>query len=331
MNRKGGNILKIAVPKGSLENDIKDLFNEAGLKLKFSSSRDYRPSVDDKEVYVKMLRPQEIPSYLLAESDFDLGISGIDWVKESGADVETVLDLEVGGVKIVFCVPDEWEFNNLGEILSEFNKKEKPLRISTEYINLSLDYIKNNSVYKSLYGEEAPKVITPWKIWGENDMVKIFLSFGATEAKPPEEVDVIIDNTQTGSTIRANNLKILDVIDTSTAYLIGNKKSLQDEWKNEKIKDLQILLKGVIDARKKLHIFMNVREENLSSLLKVLPALKKPTVSKLAGEGSEGWLAINTIIEKQEFLSLIPKLRKIAQGLVVYEPRQVIPFEELQK
>jgi ATP phosphoribosyltransferase len=331
MDKKGDKILKVAIPKGSLENDIKELFEEAGLRLGFSSSRDYRPGVSDKELYVKMLRPQEIPSYLLAEYDFDVGISGIDWVKESGVDVDLILDLKVGGVKIVFCVPDDWEFNDLDEILNDFSKKNKTLRISTEYINLSLDYIKNKSNYKSLYGNKDPKVITPWRIWGENDMVKIFLSFGATEAKPPEEVDAIIDNTQTGSTIRANNLKIIDVIDTSTAYLIGNKNSIKDEWKGEKIKDLQVLLKGVIDARNKLHIFMNVREENLDKILRILPALKKPTVAKLAGEGAEGWLAINTIIQKNEFLELIPQLRKYAQGLVVYEPRQVLPFEELQE
>ncbi len=313
-----------------MENDIKEIFKSAGLKLNFSSSRDYRPSINDKGLYIKLLRPQEIPSYLLAEYDFDVGISGRDWVKESGVNVELLLDLEVGKINIVFCIPNNWNYNSLDDILEDYSKNDKPFRISTEYINLTLDYVKSNKTYNSLYGKSEPMVITPWKIWGTNEKVKIFLSFGATEAKPPEEVDAIIDNTQTGSTIRENNLKILDVIDNSTAYLIGNKKSLQNELKREKIKDLQVILKGVIEARKKLHVFMNVREENLKKVLKVLPALKKPTISKLAGEDSEGWLAINTVVKKDDFLGLIPVLRKYAQGLVVYEPRQVLPFEDVQ-
>ncbi|MFX1394588.1 MAG: ATP phosphoribosyltransferase [Promethearchaeota archaeon] len=323
-------ILKLTIPKGSLQETVTSFFERAGLKLSFASSRDYRPSVNDPEIYIKMLRPQEIPNYLIGEDEFDLGISGIDWVKETNADVEVILDLEIGMVRIVFCVPTIWEnINSLDKALIEFSNKKKILRISTEYLTLSLNYIKNNATYKKLYGDKAPLVITPWKIWGENEKVKIFLSFGATEAKPPEEVDAIIDNTETGSTLRANNLKIVEVLDTSTAVLIANKFALKDEWKKEKIKDLKVLLMGVIEASKKLHIFMNVHEDNLNSILANLPALKRPTISKLAGEGSEGWFAINTIIKKEEFLSLIPILRKYAQGLVVHEPRQILPFEQI--
>ncbi len=324
-------LLKLTIPKGSLQEDVGDFFKRAGLKLSFSSSRDYRPTLSDPEIYVKLLRPQEIPNYLMGEDEFDLGISGIDWVKETNADVEVVLDLEIGGVRIVYCVPDTWdEINSLDDTLIKFSKENKVLRFSTEYLTLSLKYIKENETYKKLYGDKTPLVITPWKTWGDNDKIKIFLSFGATEAKPPEEVDVIIDNTQTGSTIRANNLKIVDVIDTSNAVLIANKNSLNDEWKREKIKDLKVLLMGVIEASKKLHIFMNVREENLKKILDQLPALKRPTISKLAGDDSNGWCAINTIIKKEDFLSLIPLLRKFAQGLVVHEPRQILPLEKIK-
>jgi len=324
-------ILKLTIPKGSLQEVVTSFFDRAGLKLSYASSRDYRPSVGDPEVYVKLLRPQEIPNYLMGEDEFDLGISGIDWVKETNADVEIILDLEIGGVKIVFCVPNTWDYvKSLDDVLQRFKDENKILRFSTEYLTLSLNYIKNNDTYKKLYGDKAPIVITPWKTWGENDRVKIFLSFGATEAKPPEEVDVIIDNTQTGSTLRANNLKIVDVIDTSTAVLIANKNALKDEWKQEKIKDLKVLLMGVIEASKKLHIFMNVREENLNKILEELPALKRPTISKLAGEDADGWFAINTIIKKEDFLGLIPSLRKYAQGLVVHEPRQILPLEEIK-
>ncbi len=320
--------LKITIPKGSLQGDISSLFERAGLKLRFSSSRDYRPSINDSELQIKLLRPQEIPNYLIGEDEFDLGISGKDWVKETNADVKTLLDLETGEVRIVLAVPDKWEdINSIDNILKKFHEQNKALRVSTEYLTLSLDYIKNNKTYQELYGDKKPTVITPWKKWGDNERVKIFLSFGATEAKPPDEVDIIIDNTQTGSTLRANNLKIVHVIDTSTAVLIANKHALKDEWKREKIKDLKVLLMGVIEASKKLHIFMNVRNENLNKILEALPALKRPTISKLAGENTEGWFAINTIIKKGEFLNLIPKLRQYAQGLVVHEPRQILPLE----
>ncbi|MBD3341516.1 MAG: ATP phosphoribosyltransferase [Candidatus Lokiarchaeota archaeon] len=324
-------VLKLTIPKGSLQKDVVNFFERAGLRFRFSSSRDYRPSVNDPELYVKLLRPQEIPNYLIGEDEFDLGISGIDWVKETNADVEFVLDLEIGGVQIVFCVPNTWDqVNSLDDLIENFSNKKKILRISTEYLTVSLNYFKNNPTYKKIYGDKAPLVITPWKTWGENKQVKIFLSFGATEAKPPEEVDAIIDNTQTGSTLRANNLKIVDVLDTSTAVLIANKNALQDEWKREKIKDLKVLLMGVIEASKKLHIFMNVRKENLVKILDKLPALKRPTISKLADDDSNGWVAINTIIKKSEFLNLVPELRKYAQGLVVHEPRQILPLEQIK-
>jgi ATP phosphoribosyltransferase len=325
------NTLKLTIPKGSLQDVVSSFFERAGLKLQFASSRDYRPSISDPDIYIKLLRPQEIPNYLIGEDEFDVGISGIDWVKETNADVEVVLDLEIGGVKIVFCVPTTWDkINSVDELLQKFYNDKKILRISTEYLTLSLNYLKNNDTYKKLYGTKAPLVITPWKTWGENDKIKIFLSFGATEAKPPEEVDAIIDNTQTGSTLRANNLKIIDIIDTSTAVLIANKYALKDDWKKEKIKDLKVLLLGVIEASKKLHIFMNVKEENLKKILAELPALKRPTISKLAGDDNDGWFAINTIIKKEEFLSLIPILRKYAQGLVVHEPRQILPLEQIK-
>jgi ATP phosphoribosyltransferase len=326
MNEK---VLKFTIPKGSLQEEVTSFFERAGLKLKFASKRDYRPAVGDPEVYIKLLRPQEIPNYLVEENEFDLGISGIDWVKETKADVEILLDLEIGAVSIVLCAPNKWDdIDSLDDILQKFHEEEKTLRISTEYLTLSMNYLKQNKSYQELYGDRRPLVITPWKNWGENEKVKIFLSFGATEAKPPEEVDVIIDNTSTGTTISANNLKILEILDTSTAVLIANKNSLKDEWKEEKIKDILVLLKGVIEARKKLHIFMNVREENLSKILVELPALKRPTISKLAG--SEGWYAINTIIKKEEFLGLIPMLRKYSQGLVVHEPRQILPLEDIK-
>ena len=162
-------VLKFTIPKGSLQEDVASFFERAGLKLKSVSKRDYRPSVGDPEIYIKLLRPQEIPNYLLDENEFDLGISGMDWVKETKADVEILLDLEIGGVSIVLCVPNTWDqIKSLDDIFQKFYDDDRILRVSTEYLTLSANYLKNNKTYKKLFGEKTPLVITPWKIWGEN-------------------------------------------------------------------------------------------------------------------------------------------------------------------
>jgi ATP phosphoribosyltransferase len=169
-------------------------------------------------------------------------------------------------------------------------------------------------------------IITPWLRVGENKKVEIFLSFGATEAKPPEDVDAIFDITETGTTLSQNNLKIIDKVAESTAVLVANKKSLKDPVKREKIADMVALISGVVDARKKLHVFVNVKKENLPKLLKELPALKRPTVSPLS---EDGWYGVNTVIDKNEFIRIVPKLRKLAQGLVVLEPKQILTLDEI--
>jgi ATP phosphoribosyltransferase len=169
-------------------------------------------------------------------------------------------------------------------------------------------------------------IITPWLRVGENKMVEIFLSFGATEAKPPEDVDGIFDITETGTTLTQNNLKIIEEVAESTAVLAANKQALKDQIKREKIADMVALLRGVVEARKKLHIFVNVKKENLTNLLKELPALKKPTISPLS---EDGWYSVNTVIDKNEFIKIVPKMRKMAQGLVVLEPRQILPLHEI--
>jgi ATP phosphoribosyltransferase len=171
-------------------------------------------------------------------------------------------------------------------------------------------------------------IITPWMRIGENKMVEIFLSFGATEAKPPEDVDAICDITETGTTLVQNNLKLIATLGNSSAQLIANKRSLEDKVKAEKIADIMALIKGVVEARKKLHIFVNVKEENLQKLLDSLPALKRPTISKLS---EEGWFGVNTVIDKNEYIKIVPKLREIAQGLVVMQPKQILPLEELKQ
>ena len=170
--------------------------------------------------------------------------------------------------------------------------------------------------------------MTPCVRLGTNKSVQIHLSFGATEAKPPEDVDAIMDVTETGTTLKQNKLKIVDEILTSTAHLIVNKKSLRDPQKREKIFDIVTLMRGAVHGRKYLHIYLNVEEKNLKKLLEQIPSLKKPTISPLS---EKGWYGINTVIQKEDFYKLIPKLRKIAQGLVVHEPRQILELEEIKR
>jgi ATP phosphoribosyltransferase len=275
---------------------------------------------------LKVLRPQEIPIYV-SEGLQDLGITGQDWLQETKVDVEVLLDLEYSWVKLVLAVPKPWtEINSLSELLESFSKQGKTLRISTEYLNLSAEFLKKNPVYSTLYGSADPLMITPWWKKGQNDKVALFLSFGATEAKPPENADAIIDVADTGSTLEQNDLKIVETVMESTAILIANKKAFRDPAKQEKIFDIITLLRGVVDGRKKLHIFVNVNKKNLDKLLTSLPALKRPTISPLS---DKDWFSVNTVIERDRFLEILPTLRKLAQGLVVYEPRQVLPLDEM--
>jgi len=237
------------------------------------------------------------------------------------------LDLEYSKVKLVIAIPKPWtSINSLSELLEEFARQRKALRISTEYLNLSAEYLKNNPVYRRLYGDTDPLMITPWWSKGKNEKVVLFLSFGATEAKPPENADAIIDVIETGATLEQNDLKIIETLMESTAVLIANKKALKNPAKKEKIYDILTLLRGVVDGRKKLHIFVNVNKDNLQKLLKSLSALKRPTIAPLS---DKDWFSVNTVIERDRFLELLPILRNLAQGLVVYEPRQVLPLDEI--
>ena len=204
----------------------------------------------------------------------------------------------------------------------------KNFRISTEYLNIASEYLKNTPQYKKRFGNADPMIVTPWWKKGDNSRAKIFLSFGATEAKPPEDSDCIMDVTETGTTIEANNLRIIETVLKSSAVLIANKKSLEDPEKREKIYDIVALLKGVVDGSKRIHIFVNVKKANLQRLLTELPALKNPTISPLA---DDTWVSVNTVIEKDCLIELLPKIRKLAQGLVVYEPRQVLALDEIAR
>lgn len=318
--------VRFTIPKGSLEKTTFDLLEKAWYRIS-GQDRTYRPIISDPEIQLKILRPQEIPIFV-AEGLQDAGITGKDWVEESGADVETILDLEYGKVRLVVAIPESFPHSNLSDLIRDYAGSGRSLRISTEYLKLASRYISSLPAYREAYGSQEPRVITPWWKMGSNRKVGIYLSFGATEAKPPEDADAIIDLTETGTTLQRNNLKITETIIESSAVLIANKKALNDPEKREKIYDIITLLKGVIDGEKKLHVFVNVRKENLEALLSQLPALKRPTVSQLS---DQDWFSVNTVVDKEEFLRLLPSLRKLAQGLVIHKPHQILPLEEIAK
>ncbi|MFB5603238.1 MAG: ATP phosphoribosyltransferase [Candidatus Nitrosomaritimum aestuariumsis] len=318
--------VKFAIPKGSLEDATFKLLERSWTKVN-RKSRTYRVFLDDPNIIVKMLRPQEIPT-LVSEGLYDVGITGKDWVGETKADVEPILDLEYGKIRLVIAFPDKYSYKNLDAMIADYGKKKKILRISSEYLTTASKFLKESKSYKKYYGSKDPLIVTPWVRLGTNKNVQIHLSFGATEAKPPEDVDAIMDVTETGTTLKQNKLKIVDEVLTSTAHLIVNKKSLKDPKKREKIFDIVTLMRGAVHGRKYLHIYLNVEENNLKKLLKQMPSLKRPTVSPLS---EDGWFGVNTVIRKEEYHKLIPKLRKIAQGLVVHEPRQILELEEIKR
>jgi ATP phosphoribosyltransferase len=213
-------------------------------------------------------------------------------------------------------------------MIASYAKQKKILRISSEYLTTASKFIKQLKSYKKFYGSKDPQIVTPWIRLGANKNVQIHLSFGATEAKPPDAVDAIMDVTETGTTLGQNQLKIVDVVKESSAHLIANKNSLRDKAKREKIYDILTVMRGAVQGRKYLHIYLNVQEKNMQKLLSSIPSLKKPTISPLS---VKGWYGINTIVPKSEFHKMIPKLRKIAQGLVVHEPRQILELEEIKR
>ena len=318
--------VRFAIPKGSLEKATLELLKQAWFGISIDE-RSYRPILSDPDIEAKMLRPQEIPLFV-AEGLLDVGITGLDWIKETGADVEVLLDLQYGYVRLAVAVPKHINHTSFSDFCKSIWDEGRVLRVSTEYLNISEEYVASNPAYKERFGKTRPLVVTPWWRRGENKSATIYLSFGATEAKPPEDADAIIDVTQTGRSLEQNNLKILDIVMKSSAALIANKRALLDNQKREKIYDILTLLKGVVDARERLHIFVNVREENLERLVKELPALKRPTISPLS---EKGWFSVNTVIEKNQFLKILPKLRRLAQGLVVHYPRQILPLEDIAK
>ena len=274
-------MIDIAIPKGSLQNQTLQLFEQAGLQVK-RTEREYNARIDDPRIgKVKILRPQEIPGYV-AKGYFDLGISGTDWIMESGAVVSRVTELYYGKqrpgmVKLVVAVPESLDIHSAKEI--------KPgSRVSTEYPNLTQSFF---------LGLGIP--------------MEIQFSFGATETKVPELTDVVVDLTETGSTLKKNGLKIIDVMLRSTSELIANKKSWADPAKREEIEAVETLLSAVIRAKEKVLLKMNVPEDAMKEVMAMLPSMKNPTISKLY---NSGYYAVETVVDRGVVNLLIPRLKR---------------------
>jgi ATP phosphoribosyltransferase len=273
-------MLKLVIPKGSLEEQTLRLFEAADLGVRRGSARDYHGSIDDDRIErVSVLRPQEIPVYV-AEGLFDLGITGQDWIAETGADVEVLTRLSYAktgtghGTKIVLAVPNEHSANRAAEMPAGS-------RISTEFVRLTERHFAELGI-----------------------PVKVAWSYGATEAKVPEIVDAIVDVTETGSTLRAHGMKIIETLLTSDPVLVANREAAADPTKRAAMDDVTTLLLGALRAEGRVLIKLNVSEADREAVLKVVPSMKAPTVSPL----TDGGFAIETVVEKRGVNRLIPEL-----------------------
>lgn len=290
-------MLKLVIPKGSLERATFELFEAADLKVLRGSDREYRGTIEDPRIdSVAILRPQEIPMYV-EDGFFDIGVTGEDWIAETGVEVVKVTSLNYSKatdrpVKIVLAAPR-------GEI--ERPEDIKPgARISTEFPNLTKTYFEKLGI-----------------------PVRIFLSYGATEAKVPEIVDAIVDLTETGSTLRRHGMEILDVLLESRTQLIAHPAAFEDPQKRQAIEELKILLQGAIEARGKVLVKLNVDKDHLDEVVELLPAMRAPTVSALA---ESGFFAVETIVAKAGINTLIPKLKALgAEDILEIPVTKIIP------
>jgi len=286
--------LKLGIPKGSLQESTVALFKKAGFNISVNS-RSYFPSIDDEEVECMLIRAQEMARYV-EDGVLDCGLTGIDWVMENNADVVKVSDLiyskrGLGKVRWVLAAPVGGKIKSVKDLEGG--------KIATEAVNIAKKYLKKNKVNAD-----------------------VEFSWGATEVKPPELADAIIEITETGSSLRANNLAILDTVMESNTVLVSNKKSWKDEKKKRKMEEIALLLQGAIATEEKVGLMMNVKKVDLQNVLAALPALKNPTISELA---DKGWVAINTIVDEKTVREIIPKLKKAgAQGIVEYPLNKVI-------
>ena len=286
--------LKLGIPKGSLENATIDLFRRAGYAIT-TSSRSYFPSIDDPEVECMLIRAQEMARYV-EDGILDAGLTGRDWIEENEADVVAVADLiyakqSFGKVRWVLAVPEASSFLSAEDLQGKV--------IATELVSTTRRYLAAHGV-----------------------AARVEFSWGATEVKPPVLADAIVEVTETGSSLRANKLKIIDTVMESNTQLIANKRSWEDAAKRRKLEDMKMLLEGAINALGKVGLMLNVHKDSLAAVLAVLPALKRPTISHLS---DEEWLAVNTILDESTVRDIIPRLKQAGgQGIVEYPLNKIV-------
>ncbi|MGE5486758.1 MAG: ATP phosphoribosyltransferase [bacterium] len=286
--------LKLGIPKGSLESATVDLFRRAGFTIT-TSSRSYFPAIDDPDIECMLIRAQEMARYV-EDGVLDAGLTGRDWVEENEADVVTVANLiyakqSFGKVRWVLAVPESSPYRSLEDLEGKV--------IATELVGTTRRYLASRGV-----------------------KARVEFSWGATEVKPPYLADAIVEVTETGSSLRANKLRIIETVLESNTQLIANKAAWADDWKRGKLEDMRMLLEGAINALGKVGLMLNVRRECLPAVLDVLPALKNPTISTLS---DEDWLAVNTIIDESTVRNIIPRLKQAgAQGIVEYPLNKIV-------
>ncbi len=263
--------LKLVLPKGRINTKVLQLLSDIGITL-VGDDRNYRPQAYGFDLEVKLLKSQNIPS-LVEMGQHDIGFAGLDWMYERRSEVEVIKNLGFDPVQIVACIPEEWDWNEV---------KQRKVIVASEYKRIATDYLDKN---------------------GFN--YQLLRSYGATEVFPPEDADMIIDNTSTGTTIRANRLKIVDTVMESSTQFIANKDALKDPGKRQDIDNLLTLMQAVLNGRERVLLEMNCSNDNVESIVNLLPAMRSPTVSRLYNE--EGF-AVKAAVPKKEIQSLIPAL-----------------------
>ena len=289
------NVLRLGLPKGSLQESTFDLLDKAGYSFSVRS-RSYFPSIDDDELTAMLVRAQEMGKYV-QDGVFDAGITGLDWIAETDADVHVVADLvyskaSMRPVRWVLAVPEDSDIQSVKDLEGK--------RIATEVVGLTRRWLASNGV-----------------------SAEVEFSWGATEVKAPDLVDAIVEVTETGNSLRANKLRIVEVLLSSNTQLVANKAAWADDWKREKIENLALLLEGAIRAEGRVGLKMNVRRADLSAIVERLPALRNPTVAPLF---DEEWVAVETVIEERQVRTIIPELKRLgAEGIFEYPLNKMIP------
>src|SRR5262245_31894194 len=288
------NVLRLGIPAGSLQEATGELFRKAGYKISYAS-RSYYPAIDDPEIHGTLIRAQEMPRYV-QDGSLDAGLTGHDWILENNAKVVELAELVFSKVsrrpvRWVLAVPNDSPIKSPKDLQGK--------RIATELVGVTTRWLARQGV-----------------------TAQVEFSWGATEVKPPKFADAIVDVTETGSSLRANNLRIVAELLQSTTRFIANEKSYADAWKKQKMDDLVLMLQGAMDAEGKVGLMMNVQRKDLPTVLKVLPALQNPTISSLS---DEHWVAVNTIIDENIVRHIIPQLKAAgACGIVEYPLNKII-------